>query len=439
MTGSEICTTIISTVKERIHSDEFREKYRIGNCFTRIRKLTMGIVMMFLLCSKKKSLPNEIDDFLNSFGGAIAELIGKPVVSFTKQAISKARKGISLDAFYWLLDISVSTFFKCEPSCDLWHGLHLFAIDGTDVQLPMVRQCATLFGSQRLRNSSEFPFGKGSYLYSVSTRLIVDALLETSKYSERELAMRHMDRFRTLAISAKSVVLMDRGYFSRELCEFLSNSNLFYVFRLKNNPKFLKAFKTSKKRTAVIDLNENLDTDEKLLVRILRFRLETGEYEYLATNLFDRKYTIDLFKELYFQRWPIETKFKQVKGRFQLENFSGYSEEAIDQDFLIAVFYCNLLEILRSEADKQISDILASEDCNRKYQYAAGEGILASRLKAYLPNILSGLCDIGQQFKRIITCAVQRSNWTQVIPGRHYARHVQQPGRKYCHNSKDSF
>ena len=99
-------------------------------------------------------------------------------------------------------------------------------------------------------------------------------------------------------------------------------------------------------------LNENLDTDEKLLVRILRFRLKTGEYEYLATNLFDRKFTIEVFKELYFQRWQIETKIKQVKSRFQLENFSGYSEEASDQDFLITVFYCNLLEILRSEADK---------------------------------------------------------------------------------------
>ena len=128
-----------------------------------------------------------------------------------------------------------------------------------------------------------------------------------------------------------------------------------------------------------------------------------------------------------------------MKGRFQLENFSGYSEEAIDQDFLIAVFYCNLLEILRSEADKQISDILASDDCNRKRHYVAGEGILASRLKAYLPDTLSGSRDIGQQFKRIITCAVMRSNWTQVMPGRHCVRHVKQPGRKCCHNSKSGF
>ena len=439
MVGSEICTMIISIVKERIHSDEFREKYRIGNCFTRMRKLTLPIVMMFLLCSRKKSLPNEIDDFLNSFGSVITRMIGKSVVSFTKQALSKARKGIHLDAFYWLLDISVSTFFKCQPSYALWHGLHLFAIDGTDVQLPMVRQCAKVFGSQRVRNSSEFPFGKGSYLYSVSTRLVVDALLETCKYSERELAMRHMDRFCKMDISAKSVVLMDRGYFSRELCEFLSNCNVYYVFRLKSNPVFLKVFRTSKKRTAVIDLNENLDSDKTMLVRILRFRLENGEYEYLATNLFDRTYTIDLFKELYFQRWSIETKYKQAKGRFQLENFSGYSEEALDQDFLITVFYCNLLEILRSEADQQISDILASDDCNRKHYYAAGEGILASRLKAYLPGIFSDACDIGRQFKKIIMFAVMRSNWTQVLPGRHCIRHVKQPGRKYCHNGKLCF
>ena len=439
MTGSEICATIISSVKETINSEEFRKKYRIDNCFTRVRKLTMGIVMMFLLSSRKKSLPNEIDDFLNAFGATISNMVRTPIVCFTKQAISKARKGIKLDAFYWLLDMSVSTYFDCQPSHGLWNGLHLFAIDGTDVQLPMLKQCIQLFGSQRLRNNSEFPFGKGSYLYSVSTRLVVDALLERCKYSERELATRHIDRLCKLGISSKSVVLMDRGYFSRELCEFMSNSNVYYVFRLRSNPKFLKEFRSSKKRTVVIDLNETCDTDEKLLVRVLRFKLETGEYEYLATNLFDRKYTIDMLMELYFQRWPVETKYKQVKGRFQLENFTGYSEEAIDQDFLIAVFYSNLLEILRSEADEVIAEILTSGDCNRKHHYASGEGIIASRLKTYLPEMLFGLCDIGQRFRQIIECAVQRSNWTQVIPRRHYDRCIQQPGRKYCYNWKCCF
>ena len=99
MTGSEICALIINTVKQHVNSEEFREKYRIGRCFTRVRKLTMGIVMMFLLSRGKKSLPNEIDDYLNRFGSAIAELVGKPIVSFTKQAVSKARKGIHLDVF----------------------------------------------------------------------------------------------------------------------------------------------------------------------------------------------------------------------------------------------------------------------------------------------------------------------------------------------------
>ena len=436
MTGSEICALIINTVKQYVNSEEFREKYRIGRCFTRVRKLTMGIVMMFLLSRGNKSLPNEIDDFLNCFGSAIADLVGKPIVSFTKQALSKARKGIHLDAFYWLLDTCVNTYFACEPSYRLWHGLHLFAIDGTDIQLPMINSCISMFGSQKLRNNSDFPFAKGSCLYSVSTHLVVDVLLERCRYSERDLAMRHIDRLTRLSISESAVVLMDRGYFTRELCEFLSYNDLFYVFRLRKNLTFLKKFRGCKCRTMVIDLNEGQKDESELLVRVLRFKLNTGKYEYLATNLLSREYTIDMLQELYAQRWPIETMYKQIKGRFQLENFSGYSEEAIDQDILITVFYSNLLEILRADADQQIARILDSGVCARKHRYVSSEGLIAGRLKAYLPDLLSGERDIIQQCRRIIHCAAQRSNWVQVMPRRHFERRVKQPGRKFSHNCK---
>ena len=33
--------------------------------------------------------------------------------------------------------------------------------------------------------------------------------------------------------------------------------------------------------------------------------LDDGSREYLATNLFDPAITKDMFKELYFQRWPV--------------------------------------------------------------------------------------------------------------------------------------
>ena len=57
MTGSEICALIINTVKQYVNSEEFREKYRIGRCFTRVRKLTTGIVLMLLFPSTDGRMP----------------------------------------------------------------------------------------------------------------------------------------------------------------------------------------------------------------------------------------------------------------------------------------------------------------------------------------------------------------------------------------------
>ena len=40
-------------------------------------------------------------------------------------------------------------------------------------------------------------------------------------------------------------------------------------------------------------------------IRVLEIPLDDGTKEYLATNLFDPTVTKDMFRELYFYRWPI--------------------------------------------------------------------------------------------------------------------------------------
>jgi hypothetical protein len=43
------------------------------------------------------------------------------------------------------------------------------------------------------------------------------------------------------------------------------------------------------------------------------------------------------FKELYFKRWPIETKYDEVKKTLEVENFSGILADNIRQDFYAAM------------------------------------------------------------------------------------------------------
>src|SRR5437588_11360108 len=49
-------------------------------------------------------------------------------------------------------------------------------------------------------------------------------------------------------------------------------------------------------------------------VRLIKIILDDGTVEVLATNLFSKEdYIQEIFKELYFMRWGIETNFNAIK------------------------------------------------------------------------------------------------------------------------------
>ena len=93
-----------------------------------------------------------------------------------------------------------------------------------------------------------------------------------------------------------------------------------------------------------------------LYTSFVRVVLDSGEYEVLATSLTNQeKYPLADFKELYYFRWGIETFYGILKTRLNLENFSGYSVEAIQQDFHVAVLLTGVESILTEDAEAQLS------------------------------------------------------------------------------------
>ena len=79
-----------------------------------------------------------------------------------------------------------------------------------------------------------------------------------------------------------------------------------------------------------------------LKLRVLKIQLSNGDIEYLATNIFDSQITLDDFKWAYHKRWGIETKYNDVKNKLEIENFTGYSPDAILQDFYATMFLAEL-------------------------------------------------------------------------------------------------
>src|ERR1035437_4966314 len=85
----------------------------------------------------------------------------------------------------------------------------------------------------------------------------------------------------------------------------------------------------------------------KMKVRFVSLCLPSGELEVLATSLLEEAlYPTEEFLTVYHWRWGHETFHLMLKGRLELENFSGRTVEAIRQDVQAAVLLANLESVL---------------------------------------------------------------------------------------------
>lgn len=154
-------------------------------------------------------------------------------------------------------------------------------------------------------------------------------------------------------------------------------------------------------------------------VRIIRVVLDSGVTEYLATNVMDPNITPEMFKELYFLRWKIESKYNELKNRLEMEEFSGATPVSVEQEFYINMLYSNLCAIVKNDADEKIA---TSSRQDNEYKYQANRSYIIGRVKYLTTRLLCGI------FQRNLIPDLFRS------ASRHKSQ--VQPGRKYVRNKK---
>ena len=77
----------------------------------------------------------------------------------------------------------------------------------------------------------------------------------------------------------------------------------------------------------------------------VKLTLDSGETELLLTGLKDRRMDISAYKDLYFARWGVETKFSELKHKIEIENFTGRRTLTLLQDFYSSVWLSNLISV----------------------------------------------------------------------------------------------
>jgi len=380
-TNSAYAPNLIAHISTILSSDEFLNRHRRSpKDFTRKRCLPFETLLFFLMNLVKRSLQDELDEFFSQLNG---DLI--PTRTVTKSAFSQARKKLKHGAFIELNKEQVERFYD-HNEYQTWHGFRLCDLDGSTAQLPSsVEAIADHFGQWNPAKGDPCPIARVSQLYDPLNHITLDALITPKAQGERVLAALHFENL----IARNDLHLMDRGYPAFWFFALILSKGGHFCARMPLGlwgvvDDFLK----TDQNEAIVELKPShqaikecqqrgLPTDS-FHIRLTRIELETGEIEVLATSLLDTEaYPYEVFKELYHLRWPVEERYKVMKSRIEIENFSGKSVESIYQDFHAKVFTMNLTDLLTKPA--QI--VIEQNNKNKKLDYQINFTQLLSKMK----------------------------------------------------------
>lgn len=382
----------------------------------------MEYLVLYLLSNQKTSLQTGLDTFWEKM-----EWTDLPC---SRQAFSKRRQDVDPNGILYLLR-GLSIQFYENADYRTWNGKRLLAVDGSRYNLPCTEATQNTYGTQISQGEPQVQ-GLGSNLYDVLNGFILDSSLNPCKSNERKLFLAHLDYLQELHIPEYgAVLLLDRGYPSAELIHELEERKLHYVMRCSS--EFIRSM-TWNGNDCIVTHHFSKRKKEIAKFRMIHLPLGDSE-EILITNLYDPTLGEDDFRELYHMRWGIESSYRTEKTFLSIENFSGETLIAIQQDYYATGFLFNMAQAIRFDMREDFDKAHNNGTNTLKYQQNLNRTI--DELKKHVVKMIySPLFFKGLELLRIrrnllrATCAIQ--------PGRSYPRKRKHKTSKFSKQYKQA-
>lgn len=358
-------TSLIAQMRRRIFHPDFRSRHRQEDQhFTRERVLTFPVVILLLLQKTTRSVQRHLNTFLH-------DLWPHGQQSATRGAWTQARAKLNHTALIELnQQVLLPEFYgpAHEAHRRTWKGHRLFGCDGSQLRLPLHPQIVQKFGQVEVANhlgqtGTRYVPARLSVLYDLLNHVGLDALVENVEQGEVEMAIAQL-----VHLQANDVLIWDRGFTGFMLMALVLHQKAHFIGRCSTG-SFLAAqelFRANRAgRSKIVKLFAGkqhwaelkaLGLPTELIVRFVSLRLPNGELEVLVTSLLDQtEYPTQEFLTVYNWRWGHETYHLMLKGRLDLENWTGQTEEAVRQDVQAAVLVSNLQSLLSQEPQEQLN------------------------------------------------------------------------------------
>lgn len=362
----KIFGTIVNTIQDKIVSisgqkmyfNSWTEQGSCKNTFCRNTKLTLQRVFWLIVSRIVQSLPISLASFFDQLSLQIP----------SKGAFSMKRRLIKSELFEDVNKAIVSELYSPEHHMKTWKGYVVLACDGSRIALPNVAELGETFGYYHTSQGEIlYPCAKAAIFQDTLNNVTVLAKLVDKNMDERYTFEENYMEANSL-VGGKSIMTIDRGYFSYLLMYLMIKSNQLFVMKAREAPWRTDFISSGKKegvieitpsRSASIYANEQWrqESEKKIKVRLVRFGHPDGSVDVLVTNIFDRG--MASYKDiitLYRLRWPAETAYGIYKNDMALELFSTFRKDGILQDFHAAIIMYNLASILASDCKRPPKD-----------------------------------------------------------------------------------
>jgi len=412
---------LIYQISARVKAEEFMIKYRSSSrSFTRKRKMPFENLLFFMLNSVKKSIQIELTDYMGLF---------TTHKNITKSAYCQQRMNLKHEAFIELNDDLVNGFYD-KADYKRWAGFRLMCIDGSTLMLPYSDKIRNEFGVNSDNNN--IPMARVTTLYDLLNEVIVDSLMWPNNSAEINMAVKHFQK-----LKQGDLLILDRCFGARWLFYTLLNNKIDFVIRIQHGfGEDVDSFWDSKETSKIINVKELPKKSKQRAGKIKPFKfrlvkvlLENGETEVLATSLLDEsKYPPEIFKELYFLRWGIETNYNHLKNHIEISNFSGYTPWVIRQDFYANMLISNMQSMIIKDAQLKLDE----QKKDLKYKYKINRNLSLGYMKNKVIKIL--MSDSPKQYEELVNLFL-----IEPVPlrqGRSFPRNPKRYKRRFYINQK---
>lgn len=314
--------SILNGLQESI---KFWCDYIKTNYFKRNRKIQSHHILMFILkfaSNYSAGYDLIISDLFMNLSNNLEENRGLVSKSSMSEAWSKVPINILENIHYDLVIIIRKQ----------WKGRRILAIDGSQAVVS-----GELDNYFKINGKDYYPTSYISYVYDIGNRIPLHAYLY-EKQDERKAVLAHLH-----VINKGDIVVMDRGYYGKELLKLFHDRGIFYVFRIKKDnfteewdtdDNDFQKFITFKRR---IKLQLNL--------RFIKYNLGKNKYM-IMTNLCEKKFTYEFIQKIYKERWRIETSYRYAKTSFSIAKYHSRRIKRLRDEFHASFLLLTVARIL---------------------------------------------------------------------------------------------